>query len=198
MIFKYLLLLISYLIGSIPFSVILGKKLKGIDVRDHGSGNPGGTNSLRLLGKKVGFLVVAGDVSKGGIIVLLMVLGVFDNYDLFHPLAYGVAAVIGHVFSIFIKFKGGKAVGTTVGMISPFNPLISVSLAIVFLITLKLSKYVSISSTMYAIGLVISALIIQDYEMLIYVSFLALLIFYRHISNYKNLVNKVEPKVTWI
>ncbi len=196
--FKYLLLLISYLIGAIPFSIIFGKLFKGIDVRRHGSGNPGGTNSLRFLGKKVGLLVIIGDVSKGGIIVLLIMLGVFDNYELFHPLAYGSAAVIGHVFSIFIKFRGGKAVGTTAGMLCLLYPWIFLAVIIVFAITLKITKYVSVSSSMFAIGLVVSALIISDYTLLPYVVFLTLLIFYRHISNYKNIINKVEPKVTWI
>ena len=96
---KYGLLALSYLLGSIPFSVILGTKLKGIDVRNHGSGNPGGTNSFRFLGKKIGFYVVLLDGLKSGLLVLLLTHTSFlSDYSLFHPLAYGLAATIGHVF----------------------------------------------------------------------------------------------------
>ncbi len=198
MIMKYGLLLLAYLIGAIPFSIIFGKFFKGIDVRRHGSGNPGGTNSLRFLGHKVGILVIIGDVTKGAIIILLIRFGLFDNYDLFHPLAYGFASAFGHAFSIYIKFKGGKAVGTTVGAISAFNPLISIIALVIFFAGIKLTKYVSIGSTCYAFGLVVIALVIQDYEMLLYVGLSSLLILYRHKSNYKNIINKVEPKITWM
>ena len=198
MVISYGLLLVSYLIGAIPFSIILGKWIKGIDVRRHGSGNPGGTNSLRFLGRKVGFLIIAGDVLKGGIIILLIQFGVFKNFEILHPLAYGLAAAFGHSYSVFIKFKGGKAVGTTIGAMSAFNPIISIIAIAVFFISLKITKLVSLSSTFYAISLVIIALIVPQYGMILYVSLTALLIFYRHKSNYKNILNKVEPKVTWI
>ena len=84
MIFQYILLVIAYLIGSIPFSIIFGKLIKGIDVRKHGSGNPGGTNSLRFLGKKVGALIIFFDVLKGAIIVLLVRFEVFGDIPLLH------------------------------------------------------------------------------------------------------------------
>lgn len=199
MVISYGLLLVSYLIGAIPFSIILGKSIKGIDVRRHGSGNPGGTNALRFLGQKVGALVIIGDISKGAIIVLLIRFGVFDGVEeLLHPLAYGFAAAIGHSYSIFIKFKGGKAVGTTVGAISAFNPIISMIAGIVFFLALKITKHVSLASTFYAISLVIIALVVPQYGMILYVSLTALLIFYRHKSNYQNIKNKEEPKITWL
>lgn len=199
MIIKYGLLLVAYLIGSIPFSIILGKSLKGIDVRRHGSGNPGGTNSLRFLGQKVGALVIIGDISKGAIIIILIRLGLFGNADLLlHPLAYGFASAFGHAFSVFIKFKGGKAVGTTVGAISAFSVVLSIISGLFFFAGLKVTKYVSLASTSYAIGLIIIALAVQDYEMLLYVCLSAMLIIYRHQNNYKNIKNKVEPKITWM
>ena len=199
MILKYGLLLVAYLIGAIPFAIILGKSIMGIDVRKHGSGNPGGTNSLRFLGRKVGALVIIGDVSKGAIVILLIRLGLFGDAELLlHPLAYGFASAFGHAFSVFIKFKGGKAVGTTVGAMSAFSPLLSFITGIFFFLGLKVTKYVSIGSTSYAIGLVIVALVVQDYEMLFFVCLSALLIFYRHRSNYSNIKNKVEPKITWM
>ena len=199
MLLSYGLLLVAYLIGAIPFSVIIGKSLKGIDVREHGSGNPGGTNSLRWLGGKVGTLVIIGDVTKGAIIILLMKLGVFGNIDsLLHPLAYGFAAAFGHSFSIYIKFNGGKAVGTSVGAYIAFSPLIAAVAGMFFLTGLKITKYVSLGSTVFGLGLVIIALVIKDYNMLLYASLTALLIIYRHKSNYKNIHNKVEPQISWL
>ena len=193
MILKYGLLLVAYLIGAIPFSVILGKSFKGIDVRRHGSGNPGGTNSLRFLGGKVGALVIVGDVTKGALVILLIRLGLFGDADLLlHPLAYGFASAFGHAFSVFIKFKGGKAVGTTIGAMSAFSPLLSIITVAFFFLGLKITKYVSLGSTSYAFGLVIVALAINDYEMVLYASLFALLIFYRHRKNYVNIKNRTE------
>ena len=198
MIFGYILLLLSYLIGAIPFSVIFGKHFKGIDIRKHGSGNPGGTNSLRFLGKKVGALVIFFDVLKGAIVILLIRLNVFGDAELLHPLAYGFAASFGHAFSPFIKFRGGKAVGTTVGVYSAFNLWNILFGAVVFLIVLKSTKYVSLASSAVAILVVIISLFYQDIEVLIYGVLTMSLILFRHKSNYKNILNKVEPKVTWI
>jgi len=196
---SYGLLLVSYLIGAIPFSVIFGKVIKGIDVRNHGSGNPGGTNSLRFLGLKVGTLVIIGDVSKGALIILLLKFGVFgDPSTLLHPLAYGLAAAIGHSYSIYIKFQGGKAVGTTVGAMLAFSPLFALIAGVTFFVVLKITKYVSLASSSFALCLVIVSLIIKDYNMLLYTGLSSLLIFYRHKSNYMNIANNVEPKISWL
>lgn len=198
MIFGYILLLISYLIGSIPFSIIFGKFFKGIDVRRHGSGNPGGTNSLRFLGKKVGTLIIFFDILKGAIIILLIRLNVFGDISLLHPLAYGFTASLGHAFSPFIKFKGGKAVGTTGGAYIAYNPFFALIGLLLFLVVLKATKYVSLGSTSIALLIVIISLFIRDYNMLFYGTLTMILIVYRHKSNFKNIYNKIEPKVTWI
>jgi len=198
MVFKYLLLAVAYLLGSIPFSVILGTKIKGIDIRNHGCGNPGGTNSLRFLGKKIGLTVLFLDGLKAGLIVLLIQTGVLDGSQLLHPLAYGVAAAFGHVYSIFIKFKGGKAVATTVGMMIAFNPLYAFIMMVVFLIILKIWKYVSVASTAAVLTAVIIGLVTKDFEMAIFTGILLVLVTYRHKKNFNNIKNNVEPKVTWI
>jgi len=198
MIFGYILLLISYLIGSIPFSVILGKYFRGIDIRKHGSGNPGGTNSLRFLGLKIGSLVILLDMFKGAFIIILIQLNAFGDIELLHPLAYGFTASIGHSFSPFIKFKGGKAVGTTAGSYIAYNFYFTFLGLAVFLLVLKITKYVSVSSTSVAILILITALVIKDYDMLFYGLLSTLLIVYRHQRNYKNIFNKIEPKVKWI
>ncbi len=198
----YVLLVVAYLFGSIPFSIILGKKFKGIDVREHGSGNPGGTNSLRFLGRPIGMWVVILDGFKAGIIVLLIQWNVIPQDMVFHPLAYGVTAAFGHVFSIFIGFKGGKAVACTVGMMIAYNILYAVIMFVVFMGVLKLFKFVSIASTLSVLTAVIIGLVVGftqgAWQMAIYMAILFALVVFRHQSNYKNIINKVEPKVTWI
>lgn len=198
MIFGYILLLLSYLIGAIPFSVIFGKYFKGIDIRKHGSGNPGGTNSLRFLGKKVGALVIFFDILKGALVIILIRLNVFGDAELLHPLAYGFAASFGHAFSPFIKFRGGKAVGTTVGVYAAYSLWNILFGGLVFLLVLKTTKFVSLASSAIAILVVIISIFSLDLEVIFYGVLTMTLILYRHKTNYKNILNKVEPKVSWI
>ena len=202
MVIKYGLLVLAYLLGSIPFSVILGKKFKKIDVREHGSGNPGGTNSLRFLGKKIGIAVLVLDGLKAGLIVLLIQFEVIDPSLVLHPLAYGVVAAFGHVYSIYIKFKGGKAVAATVGMMIAFNLLYALIMFIVFMVVLKIWKYVSVSSTASVLTAVIIGLVLglttSEWSMMFYMIPLFLLVVWRHKKNFKNISEGVEPKVSWI
>lgn len=198
MLLKYGLLALAYLLGSIPFSIILGKKFRGIDVREHGSGNPGGTNSLRFLGKHIGIWVLILDGLKAGLIVLLIQFDIIDHTLVLHPLAYGLAAAIGHVYSIYIRFNGGKAVAATVGIMIAYNILYAAIMFTVFMIVLKLFKFVSVSSTASVLTAVIIGLVVQDWSMAIYMSLLFLLVVYRHKKNFQNIRNKVEPKVKWI
>lgn len=205
---KYGLLLVAYLLGAIPFSIILGRKFKGIDVREHGSGNPGGTNSLRFLGRKIGLWVLFLDGLKALIIVFLVKIGVFDSIvaetgvELLHPLAYGVAAAFGHVYSVYIKFKGGKAVACTVGIMIGFNILYALIMFTTFMLILKIWKYVSIASTGSVVTLVIIGSVVgftgNGWDMTIYALILLLLVAYRHKKNFNNIKNGVEPKVSWI
>ncbi len=104
-----LLIILAYVIGSIPSGLVVGKLAKGIDIREHGSGNLGATNAFRTLGVKAGSVVVAADILKGTLAAALPYL----LHVPIHPLLAGVAAVIGHVFPVFAKFKGGKAVATS-------------------------------------------------------------------------------------
>lgn len=198
MILKFGLLVLSYLIGSIPFSVVIGKIFKGIDIRKHGSGNPGGTNTLRYLGKPLGMLTILFDLLKGGWVILLVQFNLIDETLLLPVFAYGVAAALGHVFSIFMNFKGGKAVATTAGMIIAYNPLIALILAVGFFLVLKATRYVSLASSSAAVFFVVAAIITRDWELVPYATFLAVLVVYRHKGNYRNIFNKVEPKITWL
>ncbi|MGL4948947.1 MAG: glycerol-3-phosphate 1-O-acyltransferase PlsY [Anaeroplasmataceae bacterium] len=145
-----LLLVIAYLLGSIPNGLIIGKTIKKIDIREHGSKNIGTTNSIRVLGKKLGLTVFVLDVLKGMIVLLIVQyilapLGIWES-----PISnmfYGVAAIFGHSFSIFLKFKGGKAVATSLGVCLALTPLPAILCVIVFLILLYTTGYVVICST---------------------------------------------------
>ncbi len=111
MVTTYLLFIVAYLLGSIPFALVVGKIGYGIDIREHGSGNLGGTNTFRTLGKKAGFTVTIADILKGTLATSLPMIFGLD----IHPLWFGLAAVLGHVYPIFAKFRGGKAVATSAG-----------------------------------------------------------------------------------
>jgi glycerol-3-phosphate acyltransferase PlsY len=144
-----LLLLLAYLIGAIPFSVIAGKVLKGIDVREYGSGNAGATNTFRVLGKKAGIPVLLLDVFKGFLAVdLVWFTSYVPSTEIYInlQLAFGIAAVLGHVFPIYAGFRGGKGVATLLGFMIGVFPEAALISIIVFVITLLFSKYVSLSS----------------------------------------------------
>lgn len=206
------ILLACYLFGSIPFSVLLGTKFKGIDVREHGSGNPGGTNSIRWLGKALGFTIIFLDALKGGFVLILIRYGVL-NVEFIDPLLFGVIGAFGHVYPVFLKFKGGKAVAATVGMLVGYNPIWALIAMPIFFLVVRLSSYVSIGSTSVPITAVILSLTwglfnIQVFPSLplgenfvahelVYILFMLGLIVFRHQSNYRNIRNGVEPPVSW-
>ena len=122
---KYFLIIIAYLLGSIPFALIVSKTAKGIDIRDYGSKNMGATNVLRVLGLKYGLITFFLDATKAAIIILLFKLGVLNEnmHALGHPLIYGIVAIIGHVFPVYANFKGGKAVACSAGIVLVYSPL---------------------------------------------------------------------------
>lgn len=115
-----LLLVIAYLLGSIPSALWVGQLFYKMDIRQHGSGNLGGTNTFRVLGKKAGIAVTLLDILKGTAAVLLVVLPFFEQTNV-HPLIPGIIAVIGHMYPIFAHFKGGKAVATSGGVLLGYN-----------------------------------------------------------------------------
>ena len=194
-------LLCAYLIGSIPSALWIGKLFYQTDIREHGSGNLGGTNTFRVLGKKAGLVVTLMDILKGTAATLLVLLPVFNEVTI-HALIFGAIAVVGHMFPIFAGFSGGKAVATSAGVILGYSwPLFLILLA-VFLISLKLTKMVSLSSIIIAIVAFIYALINLilngEYIFFIMITILAMFIVYRHRDNIKRIKAGTEPKVTWI
>lgn len=189
-------LLLAYLIGSIPSGLWIGKIFYGIDIREHGSGNLGGTNTFRTLGKKAGLIVTTMDVLKGTLATLLPVMFGIDA-DL-HPLITGTAAVVGHMFPIFAGFRGGKAVATSGGLLLGYAPILFLIIFVVFFISLYICKYVSLSSMISSVIALIVTFILKNPPLIIVVAVLTIFIFYRHRANIKRIKEGTEPKVTWI
>ncbi|WP_373896252.1 glycerol-3-phosphate 1-O-acyltransferase PlsY [Virgibacillus natechei] len=192
---EYLLFgIIAYLLGSIPSALIVSKLGYHMDIREHGSGNLGATNTFRVLGFKAGSIVVTTDILKGTAATLVPLLFDGDVYRL----AIGLFAVVGHTYPIFAKFKGGKAVATSGGIILGMNPLLFIIIVISFILTLYLSKYVSLSSMITGVVAVIASLILQEIGLSIVTALLTAFVFYRHTENIKRIKNKTEPKITWM
>ncbi|NHM31005.1 glycerol-3-phosphate 1-O-acyltransferase PlsY [Neobacillus terrae] len=187
-----IIVILAYLLGSIPSGLIIGKVFYGIDIREHGSGNLGGTNSFRTLGKKAGIAVTLADILKG---TLAAALPVIFHSDL-NPLFAGIIAVVGHMYPIFAGFRGGKAVATSGGILLFCAPALFITVLVVFILSLYLTKYVSLSSMVAALTALLFAIFVnRDIPLIIVVSLLALFVFYRHRANIKRIINKTEPKI---
>ncbi|SFK29394.1 glycerol-3-phosphate acyltransferase PlsY [Halobacillus dabanensis] len=191
----FLYILIAYLLGSIPSGLIVGKIGYNTDIREHGSGNLGGTNTFRVLGVKAGLIVTIADILKG---TMAASLPFFMGAEEVYPLVIGIFAVIGHMYPVFAGFKGGKAVATSGGVILGVNPIIFLVLILSFFIILYLSKYVSLSSMVSGIIGIIATLVVGDYGLTIIISLFTIFVIYRHRTNIKRIINKTEPKITWM
>ena len=197
-----ILLLLAYLIGSIPSGLWVGKIFYNTDIREHGSGNLGGTNTFRTLGKKAGLVVTIMDILKGTAATILVSLPFFEATNV-HPLVLGILAVIGHMYPVFAGFKGGKAVATSGGILLAYNWPLFVILVIGFFIVLKLTKMVSLTSMILSgVALIYSIVyyftIDNDWPLIALILLLGGFIFYRHRSNIKRIKEGTEPKVKWI
>ncbi|MFS0782122.1 glycerol-3-phosphate 1-O-acyltransferase PlsY [Bacillus sp. 1P06AnD] len=190
----FLVLLLAYLLGSVPSGLWIGKIFYGKDIRQHGSGNLGGTNTFRTLGKKAGFTVTIMDILKGTLAALLPYL---LNVDI-HPLIPGMVAVLGHMYPIFAGFRGGKAVATSAGVVLGYAPLIFLILLVTFFIALYLSKYVSLSSMICAVVALICSLVVWDIPLIIIMAVIAVFIIYKHRTNIKRIKEGTEPKITFM
>lgn len=155
-------LLISYLAGSIPFAFLAGKLFKGIDLREHGSGNLGATNVFRVMGWKIASVVMVLDMAKGALPVLLLPPRFAPASPVLWGIAFGVAAILGHVKSIFLLFKGGgKGVATAGGVFLALAPIPSLISLAVWGVVLYLSGYVSLASLSSAVALTIAVVIMN-------------------------------------
>ena len=182
----------AYLLGSIPSGLWIGRKFFQIDIRQHGSGNLGATNSFRILGKKAGTIVLLMDLLKGSISVLL--LKQMDLHGI-SPLIIALFAVVGHTYPLFANFKGGKAVATFAGVILAYKPVLFLIGLGIFILTLAISKMVSFTSMLtISIGVLLT-LYFQDIVLTIIALLADIFIIYRHRTNVQRILNGTEPKV---
>lgn len=199
------IIILSYLAGSIPTSIIMSKLTRGIDIREHGSGNAGATNAIRVLGWKIGIIVIIVDVGKGVLATLLISQLRIDSVPLSHNLVQiiaGLSAVLGHIWTIFAGFKGGKGVGTAAGMLFSLYPIAGIICLIIFAVVFLCGRYVSVASMTAAISLPIVILILNKFfdhsiskELLYFAIFMAHLIVLTHRSNIKRLIKGEESRI---
>ena len=189
-----LLVVVSYLIGSIPSSYIAGKLTRGIDLREHGSGNLGATNTFRVLGPRVAVPVLIADLLKG--FAPTAAFGQIDgNGNWAWALAYGAAAILGHVFSIYMHFKGGKGVATATGVFLALSP-VAVGIALVgWLLVLWIGRMVSLASIVAAV-LLAAALILTESrpEVMTLGIFVAAFVIFAHRGNVRRILRGEEHR----
>lgn len=197
------MLVLSYLIGAFPSGLVIGKLFFKKDIRQYGSGNTGATNSFRVLGRPAGFIVTFLDIFKGFITVFFPLWfpvhadGIISTFFT-NGLIVGLFAILGHVYPIYLKFNGGKAVATSAGVILGVNPLLLLVLAIIFFGILKIFKYVSLSSIIAAICCVIGSVIIHDYILLGMSALVSIILIFRHRTNIVRIFKGEEPKIKWM
>lgn len=210
------IIILSYLVGSIPTSIIISKLVMGFDIRDHGSGNAGGTNVYRVMGWKYGILVILLDALKGVLAVVIVArlhygnipfenATPFDDFTLVQILA-GLAAIIGHIWTVFAGFKGGKGIATALGMliiIATIDMLVALG---VFVLVVAYSRYISLGSIMAAIAVPLTLIIrenvfhvdVPGYSTLLpFIIAVSTLVIFTHRKNVVRLMNGNENKFSF-
>ncbi|MCF8240437.1 MAG: glycerol-3-phosphate 1-O-acyltransferase PlsY [Melioribacteraceae bacterium] len=210
------IIVLSYLVGAIPTSIILSKKVKGIDIRNFGSGNAGGSNVFRIMGWKYGVLTILLDALKGAVAVILisrLYLGSFpfpnatpfDDFTLVQILA-GLSAVIGHIWTVFAGFKGGKGIATALGFLLTLVTVDMLLALAVFFIVVTISRYISLGSLAAAVSIPLIMVVrenifgvnIQGYHTILpFIITLSLLVIYTHRKNVIRLLNGDESKLSF-
>lgn len=190
----WLLLLASYLLGATPTSYLIARSVRGIDLREHGSGNLGATNAFRVLGWKAATPIFLFDIFKGWLPAALFPL--WDGVEGWAwPLAYGAASVIGHVFSIYVGFRGGKGVATGAGVFLALAPTAVLAGLAVWLLLVFTTGYVSLASITAAVVLPVAVLIVQGANPIFYLALvLAAFVIYAHRSNVRRLLRGEEHR----
>ncbi len=190
----------GYALGSVNSSVIAGK-IHGVDIRAKGSGNAGLTNTLRVLGRNAALMVLAGDILKGVIAVLIGILmrgWVTGSPGEYYPVIAGTFAVVGHNWPVYFKFKGGKGILTTATVIFMLDWKIGITVLILFIIIVYVTKYVSLGSIIGALVVPVAALIFgHDAVFIIFMTLLAILAIDRHRANIKRLMDGNENKLSF-
>ncbi|MEA3318056.1 MAG: glycerol-3-phosphate 1-O-acyltransferase PlsY [Bacteroidota bacterium] len=201
LIINIIIISVAYLLGSIPTSVWIGRYFYNLDIREHGSGNAGATNTFRVLGVKAGIVVFIVDILKGFAAVNLIH---FTHYYIPHSgdyiniqLLLGIAALIGHIFPIYVGFKGGKGVATLFGVICAISLYPTLIMAGVFFVTLVITKYVSLSSMVAGLSFPVLIIVIFNTtttSLVIFSIIIAILMLFTHQKNIERLLRKEESK----
>ncbi|MDQ6967803.1 MAG: glycerol-3-phosphate 1-O-acyltransferase PlsY [Mariprofundaceae bacterium] len=188
----------AYLLGAIPFGLLFARWLTGKDPRQHGSGNTGATNALRTSGKAVGILTLLADIGKGS---LAVALAIYLQDDMTLVAAVALAVFVGHIFPIYLKFKGGKGVATMFGVLIPWLPWVAIATFFAWFLLFKLTRYVSLASVVAAIMLPLLAWLFgalswsaSDPSALFACVILGGLVVARHIGNMRRILAGEEPK----
>jgi glycerol-3-phosphate acyltransferase PlsY len=199
---EFLLIIVAYLIGSIPTAVWVSKYFFGIDIREYGSGNAGATNTFRVLGSRWGSFVMLVDVMKGVVATSLYLLLPHYLTNELHQtnfmLGLGIASIIGHIFPIWANFKGGKGVATLLGMAVAIQPIVAACCIAVFLTVLFLTRFVSLSSILAGIAFMVFILFVFNEQPTFYRIFavlVALMVVLTHQKNITRLLNGTENKI---
>lgn len=189
-----LTIIISYLIGSISFGILAGKIFKGIDIRKYGSGNTGVTNVLRTIGKGPALIVLIGDIFKGIVGVLI---GLYFG-DVIYGMVGGFAVVTGHIYPLYFGFKGGKGAASGFGVVLMLAPDVIAVGAIVFILTIVMTRYVSLGSILGAIISVIMSFILhKPLSIQVFLLLTATFVIYQHRSNIVRLYQGKENKMSF-
>jgi acyl phosphate:glycerol-3-phosphate acyltransferase len=193
-------LLAAYLIGSFPTSFLMAKFFKKIDIRQHGSGNVGATNVYRVVGKLPGVVVLLIDILKGVACVTILPLLLRRHVHAVDPetlkILLGTAAIAGHVWTVFLKFKGGKGVATTAGVVACLAPKVFLLCLVVWVVSFIIFHIVSISSILSAVSLPIASLILgKPTSFLLFAVTLAIVGSYKHKANIRRLIRGEEKRL---
>ncbi len=186
-----LLSVVAYVLGSIPTGMLVAKK-KGVNLRSAGSGNIGATNVLRTTGKGAAILTLAGDIVKGAVAVLI---ARYFHVGVFYEGIIGILAVIGHNFSLFLKFRGGKGVATSIGVLSIYSPQMGLITIIIWLMTVLITRYSSLGALVSFGLLPLCAFFLDSREKFPVFFLLTVMIFLRHKDNIVRLVKGAESKI---
>jgi len=188
----FFLILFAFLLGSIPFGVVVAKGY-GVNLKKVGSGNIGATNVLRAMGKGPALLTLVGDVLKGS---LAVVAGRYFLHSASLEGIIGLSAIVGHNFSLFLRFRGGKGVATSIGVLLIYSPKVGVLTAILWLIVMLVTRYSSLGAIV-SFGVLPFGIYVLDYtqEKLIISVLIAFLLIFRHTDNIKRLLQGTEPKI---
>lgn len=183
----------AYCLGSIPTGLWLGQRLRGIDIREHGSKNIGATNTMRVLGKKLGAVALACDIAKG--LIPLLLAQRFGTWE-YLRIACGLAAILGHTFSFFVGFKGGKGVATSAGVFLGLAPLPMLVGAVVFGITLAATRMVSAGSILAAAAMAVAVFVFPaSLAVRVLTCLIAALVIYKHRANVQRILQGTENKI---